>query len=62
MYTNISYKFQRIPDAQFHFITKVHDLLGQPSYRVKVVDLNGLQDIMLILNEGWCIVPMGISC
>ena len=32
MYINISYKFNRIPDAQSHFITKVHDLLGQPSY------------------------------
>ena len=32
MYINISYKFHRIPDRQSHFITKVHDLLGQPSY------------------------------
>ena len=32
MYINISYKFHRIPDTQSHFTTKVHDLLGQPSY------------------------------
>ena len=32
MYINISYKFHRIPDTQSHFITKVQDLLGQPSY------------------------------
>ena len=32
MYINISYKFHRIPDRQFCFITKVQDLLGQPSY------------------------------
>ena len=32
MYINISYKFHRILDTQSHFITKVHDLLGQPSY------------------------------
>ena len=28
----ISYKFHRIPDRQFRFITKFHDLLGEPSY------------------------------
>ena len=38
MYINISYKFHRIPDAQSHFITKVHDLLGQPSYMLKLMD------------------------
>ena len=32
MYINISYKFHRIPDRQSRFITKVHDLLGQPLY------------------------------
>ena len=32
MYINISYKFHRIPDRQSRFITKVHDLLGKPSY------------------------------
>ena len=32
MYINIVYKFHRIPDTQSHFITIVHDLLGQPSY------------------------------
>ena len=32
MYLNISYKFHRILDTQSHFIKKVHDLLGQPSY------------------------------
>ena len=32
MYINISYGFHRIPDTQSHFITKVHDLLGQPSH------------------------------
>ena len=32
MYINISYKFHRILDRQSRFITKVHDLLGQPSY------------------------------
>ena len=32
MYINISYKFHRIPNRQSRFITKVHDLLGQPSY------------------------------
>ena len=32
MYINMSYKFHRIPETQSHFITKVHDLLGQPSY------------------------------
>ena len=32
MYINISYKFHRIPDTQSHFITKVQDLLGQPSF------------------------------
>ena len=40
MYRNISYNFQRIPDTQFRFITKVDDLLGQPSYMVKIVDRN----------------------
>ena len=29
---NMSYKFHIIPDTQSHFITKVHDLVGQPSY------------------------------
>ena len=32
MYINISYKFHRIRDTQSRFITKVHDLLGQPWY------------------------------
>ena len=32
MYINITYEFHRIPDTQSYFITKVHDLLGQPSY------------------------------
>ena len=32
MYIKMSYKFHRIPDTQSHLITKVHDLLGQPSY------------------------------
>ena len=32
MYMDISYKFHRIPDTQPRVITKVHDLLGQPSY------------------------------
>ena len=35
MYINISYIFHRIPDTQSHFIIKVHDLLGQPSYNVR---------------------------
>ena len=30
MYINKSYKFHRIPDRQSRFITKAHDLLGQP--------------------------------
>ena len=32
----ISYKFHRIPDRQSRYITKVHDLLGQPSYSVRI--------------------------
>ena len=32
MYINIPYKFHRIPDRQSRFMTKVHDLLGQPWY------------------------------
>ena len=28
-------KFQRIPGTQSRVITKVHDLLGQPSYKGK---------------------------
>ena len=32
MYMKISYKFHRIPDIQFHVVTKVYDFLGQPSY------------------------------
>ena len=32
MYIKISYTFHRTPDRQSRFITKVHDLLGQPSY------------------------------
>ena len=27
-----TFKIHRIPDTQSHVITKVHDLLGQPSY------------------------------
>ena len=34
MYINISSKFHRIPDTQSHFKTKVHDLLGHPSYSI----------------------------
>ena len=40
MCVNISYKFHRIPDTQPHFITKVHDLLGQPSYMYELIFLN----------------------
>ena len=32
---NISYTLHRIPDRQSRFMTKVHDLLGQPSYIFK---------------------------
>ena len=32
MYINRSIKLHRILDRQSRFITKVHDLLGQPSY------------------------------
>ena len=39
MYINISYKFHRIPDTQSRFITKVHDLLGQPSYLTYDLDI-----------------------
>ena len=35
MFINISYKFHRIPDRQSRIKTKVHDLLGQPSYSAK---------------------------
>ena len=34
MYINISYKFHIILDKQTRFITKVYDLLGQPSYNI----------------------------
>ena len=32
MYKNISLKYHRITGTQTRVITKVHDLLGQPSY------------------------------
>ena len=57
MYINISYKFQRIPDTQSHFITKVHDLLEQPSYRVLMENRIPLKPMLVDVR----IVALSIS-
>ena len=49
MYINILYKFHRIPDTQSHFIAKVHDLLGQPSYMQ--LDRSGPEAIKLFSSS-----------
>ena len=51
MYIKITYKFHRIPDTQSHFITKVHDLLGHPSYIVTetIRKSESVSEILLIL-------------
>ena len=52
MYINIAYKFHRIPDTQSHFITKVHDLLGQPSYTPLIVyDFSFISNVFINIHE-----------
>ena len=56
MYKNISNKNHRIPESKSCVITKVHDLLGQPSYmhgnmRFLIVKINAFPCIL----NGACI-------
>ena len=48
MYINISYKVQRIADTQFHFITKFHNLTGQPSYIPLFNDAHNKKEVNMI--------------
>ena len=57
MYINISYKFHRIPDTQFHFITKVNNLLGQPSYKFIFMYI-----FIVIAKYETIILAVSISC
>ena len=62
MYINISYKFHRIPDRQTRFITKVHDLLGQPSYVVAENETKKKQIINVQTKSKLCSKPKNGSC
>ena len=53
MYINILYKFHIIPNTQSRFITKVHDLLVQPSYMLFTSNVLMLNAVLLhVLDIG----------
>ena len=65
MYTNISYKLHGIPDRQSRFITKVHDLQGQPSYLSKKVRcIEGHSDDQIVRGRFSLALarPIGFTC